>query len=64
MSDAIRVLLVDDHAVVRQGLRAFLRLLVELKAQVATVEVPRIIDLDHKRDLEAAERWLAAGAEP
>jgi molybdopterin-guanine dinucleotide biosynthesis protein A len=45
-------------------MRAFLRLLVELKAQVATVEVPRIIDLDHKRDLEAAERWLAAGAEP
>jgi NDP-sugar pyrophosphorylase family protein len=44
-------------------MRAFLRLLVELKAQVATVEVPRIIDLDHKRDLEAAERWLAAGAE-
>lgn len=40
-------------------MRAFLRLLVELKAPVATVEVPRIIDLDHKRDLEAAERWLA-----
>ena len=41
-------------------MRAFLRLLVELKAPVATVEVPRIIDLDHKRDLEAAERWLTA----
>ena len=40
-------------------MRAFLRLLVELKTAVATVEVPRIIDLDHKRDLEAAERWLA-----
>lgn len=40
-------------------MRAFLRLLVELKTPVATVEVPRIIDLDHKRDLEAAERWLA-----
>ena len=45
-------------------MRAFLRLLVELKTPVATVEVPRIIDLDHKSDLEAAERWLAAGAEP
>jgi NDP-sugar pyrophosphorylase family protein len=45
-------------------MRAFLRLLVEVKAAVATVEVPRIIDLDHKRDLEAADRWLAAGAEP
>jgi MobA-like NTP transferase domain len=43
-------------------MRAFLRLLVELRVPVATVEVPRIIDLDHKRDLEAAERWLAAGA--
>jgi len=45
-------------------MRAFLRLLVELRAPVAMVEVPRIIDLDHKSDLEAAERWLAAGAEP
>ena len=45
-------------------MRAFLRLLVELKTPVATVEVPRIIDLDHKSDLEAAERWLAASAEP
>ncbi|HEV8382616.1 MAG TPA: NTP transferase domain-containing protein [Gemmatimonadales bacterium] len=43
-------------------MRAFLRLLVDLKAPVATVEVPRIIDLDHKRDLEAAERWLTARA--
>ncbi|HEY3219786.1 MAG TPA: NTP transferase domain-containing protein [Gemmatimonadales bacterium] len=43
-------------------MRAFLRLLVELRAPVATVEVPRIIDLDHKRDLEAAERWLTARA--
>ena len=43
-------------------MRAFLRLLVELRAPVATVEVPRIIDLDHKRDLDAAERWLTAPA--
>jgi len=43
-------------------MRAFLRLLVELKLPVATVEVPRIIDLDHKRDLDAAERWLTARA--
>ena len=45
-------------------MRAFLKLLVELRAPVATVEVPRIIDLDHKRDLEAAESWLAARVEP
>jgi NDP-sugar pyrophosphorylase family protein len=44
-------------------MRAFLRLLVELRTPVATVEVPRIIDLDHKRDLEAAQRWLTAGVE-
>jgi hypothetical protein len=43
-------------------MRAFLRLLVELRVPVATVEVPRIIDLDHKRDLDAAERWLTTGA--
>ena len=43
-------------------MRAFLRLLVELHLPVATVEVPRIIDLDHKRDLDAAERWLTARA--
>jgi NDP-sugar pyrophosphorylase family protein len=45
-------------------MRAFLKLLVELRAPVATVEVPRIIDLDHKRDLDAAESWLAARVEP
>ncbi len=43
-------------------MRAFLRLLVELQVPVATVEVPRIIDLDHKRDLDAAERLLTARA--
>jgi hypothetical protein len=45
-------------------MRAFLKLLVELKVPVATVEVPRIIDLDHKRDLLAAESWLAAEKAP
>jgi len=43
-------------------MRAFRRLLVQLRVSVSTVEVPRIIDLDHKRDLEAAERWLTAPA--
>jgi molybdopterin-guanine dinucleotide biosynthesis protein A len=45
-------------------MRAFLKLLVELRTPVATIEIPRIIDLDHKRDLDAAESWLAAQAEP
>jgi NDP-sugar pyrophosphorylase family protein len=43
-------------------MRAFLKLLVDLKMPVSTVAVPRIIDLDHKRDLEAAEAWLPARA--
>jgi NDP-sugar pyrophosphorylase family protein len=41
-------------------MRAFLRLLVRRGGPVATVEIPRIIDLDHKRDLDAAAAWLAA----
>jgi NDP-sugar pyrophosphorylase family protein len=41
-------------------MRAFLRLLVRRGGPVATVEVPRIIDLDHKRDLDAAAAWLGA----
>jgi hypothetical protein len=45
-------------------MRAFLKLLVDLKMPVSTVEVPRIIDLDHKRDLDAAEAWLTARVAP
>ncbi len=43
-------------------MRAFLKLLIAVRAPITTVEVAKIIDLDHKRDLEAAERWLAASA--
>jgi NDP-sugar pyrophosphorylase family protein len=39
-------------------MRSFLKLLIEVRAPVASVEVPKIIDLDRKRDLEAAETWL------
>jgi hypothetical protein len=39
-------------------MRAFLRLLVRRGGPVGTVEIPRIIDLDHKRDLDAATAWL------
>ena len=42
-------------------MRAFLKLLIGVRAPVTTVEVPKIIDLDHKRDLEAAESWLGKG---
>ncbi|HLZ45586.1 MAG TPA: NTP transferase domain-containing protein [Gemmatimonadales bacterium] len=43
-------------------MRAFLKLLIAVRAPITTVEVAKIIDLDHKRDLEAAERWLDARA--
>ncbi len=43
-------------------MRAFLKLLIDVRAPVATVEVPKIIDLDHRRDLEAAESWLGTKA--
>ncbi len=41
-------------------MRAFLKLLIAVRAPITTVEVAKIIDLDHKSDLEAAQRWLAA----
>jgi len=44
-------------------MRAFLKLLVGVRAPITTVEVAKIIDLDHKRDLEAADRWLAGAGE-
>jgi NDP-sugar pyrophosphorylase family protein len=40
-----------------ERMRAFLSLLVRRGASVATVEVPRIIDLDDLRDLTAANAW-------
>ena len=43
-------------------MRAFLKLLIGVRAPITTVEVAKIIDVDHKRDLEAADRWLAAKA--
>jgi hypothetical protein len=39
-------------------MRAFLRAAVERGGRVATVEVQRIIDLDRRRDLETASRWV------
>jgi NDP-sugar pyrophosphorylase family protein len=50
----------------RDGLhrmRAFLTRLVERGACVATVDVPRIIDVDRERDLEVANAWLKSTGE-
>ncbi|HEX5385772.1 MAG TPA: NTP transferase domain-containing protein [Gemmatimonadales bacterium] len=41
-------------------MRAFLDLLVRDGAAVGSVEIARIIDLDHRRDLDAANTWDAA----
>jgi len=41
-------------------MRAFLDWLVRRKVRVATIEVPRIIDLDRATDLSLANAWLAA----
>jgi choline kinase len=44
----------------RQRMRSFLKLAAECQLRVTTVEVPRVIDLDHPSDLEAAISWLSA----
>lgn len=41
-------------------MRGFLDWLVRNGARVATIEVPRIIDLDRATDLSLANAWLAA----
>jgi molybdopterin-guanine dinucleotide biosynthesis protein A len=42
-------------------MRGFLQRVVALGQPVATVEIPRIIDLDRKRDLELADGWVQSG---
>jgi choline kinase len=49
----------------RQGgsrMRYFLVALIDEGARIATTEVPLIVDLDHKRDIDAADALLAAEA--
>lgn len=41
-------------------MRGYLRLLLDRGLDVRAVEVPRIIDLDHRSDLEHANAWLGA----
>jgi hypothetical protein len=41
-------------------MRSYLRLLLDRGLDVREVEVPRIIDLDHRSDLERANEWLGA----
>jgi hypothetical protein len=51
---------------VRSGMhrmRAFLADLVQKGLVVQSVEVPRVIDLDRREDLAAANEWLAAAGQ-
>ncbi|HXI22188.1 MAG TPA: hypothetical protein VNH46_13930, partial [Gemmatimonadales bacterium] len=41
-------------------MRRFLASVVEAGLPVTSVEVPRIIDLDRRRDLEQADAWLTS----
>ena len=43
-----------------QRMRTFLSDLVHTGLVVQSVEVPRVIDLDRREDLAAANAWLAA----
>jgi molybdopterin-guanine dinucleotide biosynthesis protein A len=46
-----------------ERMRAFLGQLVVSGARVAVQDVSRVIDLDHRRDLDAANQWSALGAD-
>jgi molybdopterin-guanine dinucleotide biosynthesis protein A len=46
-----------------ERMRAFLGQLVANGARVAVQDVSRVIDLDHRRDLDAANQWSALGAD-
>jgi hypothetical protein len=58
LSTAARTWAAQEVAAGASRMRAFLASTVERGASVATVEVPRIIDLDRGRDLETACRWV------
>jgi len=47
-----------DRGIVR--MRGFLKWFIEQGARLATVSVPRIIDIDHEADLRLADAWLGS----
>ena len=46
-----------------ERMRAFLGRMTAVGARVDVQDVSRVIDLDHRRDLDAANQWLALGAD-
>ena len=54
-----RVLAAEALADGQERMRAFLGRLAASGARVAVQEVSRVIDLDHRRDLDAANQWTA-----
>lgn len=57
LSDRIRATAAEAIAAGRSRVRAWLGRLVQAGCDVQVVEVPKIIDLDRRRDLEAARAW-------
>jgi hypothetical protein len=43
-----------------QRMRGFLQQLIIAGARIGTIEVPRIIDVDHESDLRLANAWLGS----
>jgi len=60
LSQAARELVSNAVAQGRERMRHFLAWAVEQGTPVGTIDVPRIIDLDRRRDLEHATTWLQA----
>jgi molybdopterin-guanine dinucleotide biosynthesis protein A len=58
-----RELAAETLAKGHERMRAFLGQLVVSGARVAVQDVSRVIDLDHRRDLDAANQWPALGAD-
>ena len=62
-SPRARILAAEALAEGHERMRAFLGQLVAVGARVEVQDVSRVIDLDHRRDLEAANQWLALEAD-
>jgi molybdopterin-guanine dinucleotide biosynthesis protein A len=62
-SQRAREMAVEALAEGHERMRNFLGLLVTRGARVMVHEVPRVIDLDHRRDLDAANEWPSLSAD-
>ena len=60
----IRVMLVDDHAVVRQGLRAFLSLQVDIDvcAEAGSADQAAVLAREHRPDVALVDMFMPGGS--